>query len=1291
MSQSFPDQLYLDRIRVSLWRRGTHGSAAVMVGAGMSLNAQPRGAASGRFPYWSDLAKTVVDHLYPAHGEANSVHREQALQQVHATSGFLRLAQEYETAFGREALERLIADAVPDLRFEPGDLHKRLLALPWSDVFTTNWDTLLERAATHVVDRHYDVVRTAADIPGSARPRIVKLHGTLPAIRPLIFTEDDFRTYPVRFAPFVNLAQQSMMESIFCLIGFSGDDPNFLYWAGWVRDHLRDYAPSIYLVGWLDLSPPRRRMLEKRGVVPIDLAHLSLPSGVSWPEETRHQRTLEWFLWSLEAAEPFRKTDWPVAPNRRALQPPAYLPDLLVESTGYPRRESIGPQNSPNVEELRSTLEVWRHNRHLYPGWLVAPHSARSRLWRYTEDWIPVVLELLPALAPTEQIEVLEELNWRLETSLVPLIAELVEVISGAVSVVDPLGSHRDLRYQWVRLLVALLRAAREVDDDSAFERWAEALIPHQPDYSWLKPRIAFERSLLGLARLDHAAVERALDDLETDADDVFWKIRKAGILAELGKTEESFRLAREALPEIRQQLSHGMADIPTLSREGWAMVLAEGFMSYPHPRRPGLDVNSRSTVPRGLEPRERAARRWEVLQHHGCDAREELYETRRVLEEKIPEREPEIIVKLGFDPWHRTRIGQGPSWSSGRGWKHLSGLQAKRLVEEIGLPPIIDFYDLAKSLLRRAAIWLAEPAPGPALGAILRASDYEEDEVFDDFFNRCRIAQLADYQVDALVKRVGRALDYGVLRAAAAMTEKDHERSTYWVSRMRVAVEVLSRLVLRLEGEKAEQVLDRALNFYNLPLFRKHHWLIKPLGHLFSRTLKALDSERIRTRLIQFLALPLPSEGDFRTDSPRDWPDPFLLAAEHLNEAPLELIGVPEWDQIINRLIDAVASTPLLHPRWPAMKRLDVLLLRWGMLTEEQKERLGEALWRHRPPNGVFPEGTELFDFAFIMLPAPDLGIAEELFRQRHLTVLQAPHSLLPTESFQNLVGVAEMQRQGRINLTLSTAQIEQILEGILAVWRSGQLRRAVEDPHAWYTPFDREDYREALTEALGKVILPRLEPASPQIDEAVEMIADLRNLSFPTEATYPALIRLRPDLLPDLCDRLRQSLVSSEREQAEAGVEAVWWWLREGRHMDLVEPPPDLVREIAIAVSMRRPSLQHALRAAEWILRNSVVIEADRFARLVAEGLGYLLPAACYEAGLTRQPTPSFKPTEITEIRILCVKVALALEHAGFGDLHSVGEWIREGQNDPFPEVRHVLTIETTLPESGSAMPSS
>jgi hypothetical protein len=1293
MGNGFPDQPYLDRIRASLWRRGPHGNAAVMVGAGMSLNARPRAAGSARFPTWSDLARTVVEHLYP---ESSSPHRKEALEQARATSGFLRVALEYETAFGPEALERLIEEAVPDLRFEPGDLHQRLLMLPWSDVFTTNWDTLLERAATRIVDRHYHVVRTAADIPASVRPRIVKLHGTLSVARPLIFTEEDFRTYPVRFAPFVNLAQQSMMESVFCLVGFSGDDPNFLYWSGWVRDHLKDYAPRIYLVGWLDLPPQSRRMLERRGVVAVDLAKLPVP-GPRWPEETREQRAVEWFLKSLEDAEPYKEIAWPEVRDRRARDAPSYLPRVPVEESGFPRAEPAGPDAAPDVLELRRAVEVWRHNRRLYPGWIVAPPFARRSLWSRTQQWLPAVLDLLPGLPPAEAIEVLEELNWRLETSLVPLTAKLVLAIGNALAAVDPFalpvmgpisqgGSEGTLRQRWVALGAALLRAAREEDDDAAFARWANAVIPHLPDHPWLRPRMAYERCLLGLYRLDHAAVERSLDDLDTAAGDVFWKVRKAAILAELGKTEEAFRLAREALSEIRQQLGHSCLDIPTLSRESWAMVLAEGFRFYPRPREPVQDLNSPPSARRGLEPPESAARRWEVLQRHGCDAREDHWETLRLLLSEPPQPEPEIVEGRDFDPWQRTRIAHGLRWSSDADWEHLPGLQAKRLVEEAGLPPVVDHYDLAKTLLLRTAVWLAAVAPGAAMAGILRVSDYEEDETFDGFFNRSRVGLLGESQIHALVERASRALDYGVPRAAAAMTEGNGQRASYWAGRTRVAVELLSRITLRLDGERAERILHRALDYYQLPLFRQHAWLSKPLGHLFARVLAVLEPSRIESQLTRLLALPLNGEGDFRPQG-SDWPDPFQLAAGRLGETPPALPSVPEWNQAIDRLLAAAAITPVPFPRWPAIHRLRHLL-DWGLLTEQQETALGQAVWRFRLLGSGFPEGPWPpmgLDFIFLFLPSPEEGIAERLFRERYLTGrCFPPDGLPPVGWFHNLLGAAERRPRRGVGLTIECDDASHVLGLLLAAWRAGQLRQALADPGEWPSPFHFEEYWRGFAGALGRVILPRLDPLSSQIAEVVQMISDLRGLEVPVEATYPALASFRPELLPELSDRLRQSLASSRRAQADAGVEAVWWWLEEGRRLGLADPPGDLVREIAIAVSMRRPSLQQAFRAAEWMLRNEIVSESERFARLVAEGLGYLLEEARYEAALARRAKPGMGPTDITEVRILCVRMALALEHAGFGELHAVGEWIRQAQSDPFPEVRSALGTRDKAPST-------
>lgn len=68
------------------------------------------------------------------------------------------LAQEVEISFGRTKLDTILKDSIPDKDYSPSNLHKDLLNLSWRDVFTTNYDTLLERTADMVTDRRYTVV-----------------------------------------------------------------------------------------------------------------------------------------------------------------------------------------------------------------------------------------------------------------------------------------------------------------------------------------------------------------------------------------------------------------------------------------------------------------------------------------------------------------------------------------------------------------------------------------------------------------------------------------------------------------------------------------------------------------------------------------------------------------------------------------------------------------------------------------------------------------------------------------------------------------------------------------------------------------------------------------------------------------------------------------------------------------------------------------------------------------------------------------------------------------------------
>ena len=294
--------------------------ASVMVGSGLSRNAQKTLFDTRDMPTWTEIAEAFFAQLYPEATDGGPILPNATTPTV---DNVLRLAQEYETAFGRSELYRLLDQLIRDVDYTPGEIHTRLLKLPWRDVFTTNWDTLIERARANTIEYPYRVVQSTRQLSIVGHPRIIKLHGSFPSQFPLIITEEDYRTYPAKFAPFVNTVQQAMMETVFILIGFSGNDPNFLSWSGWVRDNLGDAAPKIYLAGWLGLSPHRRRMLEARGVVPIDVANH--PKATRWPERLQHVYATEWLLYTLQPSSVYDETTWPSPPQVEEVQ----IPDIL--------------------------------------------------------------------------------------------------------------------------------------------------------------------------------------------------------------------------------------------------------------------------------------------------------------------------------------------------------------------------------------------------------------------------------------------------------------------------------------------------------------------------------------------------------------------------------------------------------------------------------------------------------------------------------------------------------------------------------------------------------------------------------------------------------------------------------------------------------------------------------------------------------------------------------------------------------------------------------------------------
>ncbi|MDO8938751.1 MAG: SIR2 family protein [Methylicorpusculum sp.] len=384
MISKLPDFPAIKKLAEVLWQQDVkkHG-AAIIIGAGFSRCSSKHVDGARKLPLWKDFAKKLACELDDANKDL-------------AFSDPLRLAEEYRAYFGQAALNDLIRAEIHDEAWQPGAMHYELLSLPWSEVMTTNWDTLLERAAQNVHSQIYGVVSKQSDLSSIRSPRIVKLHGSIGVTEQFIVAQEDYRKYPENFAAFVNFARQVFIENELCLLGFSGDDPNFLQWAGWVRDNLANHSRRIYLVGSLKLSASKRKLLESINIAPVDLWNAVKDID---DHDLRHHKAIELFLKELLNLKPKPKHEWK----------PTQLVRQQINHEDHSRQFNE-PVYAASL--LESQIEILRRDREAYPGWFVCPPELQWRIQSQLSDPRPNIDNITP-LEQSSKEKLLYELAWQ--------------------------------------------------------------------------------------------------------------------------------------------------------------------------------------------------------------------------------------------------------------------------------------------------------------------------------------------------------------------------------------------------------------------------------------------------------------------------------------------------------------------------------------------------------------------------------------------------------------------------------------------------------------------------------------------------------------------------------------------------------------------------------------------------------------------------------------------------------------------------------------------------------------
>ena len=712
--------------------------AAVMIGAGFSKNADKISSTDKWFKNWNELSDMFYETVYGNAGPGKEYNSS------------LRLAQEVEITVGRPKLENILKEAVPDEDYGPSEVYTKLMELPWRDVFTTNYDTLLERAADKVSKRRYNVVVNQEDLVNSNdAPRILKLHGSFPSQRPFIITEEDYRTYPIKFAAMVNTVQQALLENVFCMIGFSCEDPNFLSWIGWIHDNLgKSSSQKIYMISIEHISEAKQKLLFDKNIIVVDLQEL-------YPEKEIPERLKSFFE------------------NLRKLIEEKDKKDQWFDLSEI----AISAENS--FEEKTKKLKVLNNS---YPGWVFLPWKMKYKVNRVLEElddeWdFFAKKEKLVDISFSMQIEYMYEYVKFLNIVGRPIILETAEKFWDILENSKEKEEKTEYKIQYIYL--QLLRAYRELADWEKYDLCRAKILESTLKYEE-KQFLYSNDWWMKMYRFKDVNLIDLLNKWDLAQGDLYWPIIKSSMYAIAGEKVKGEQILGEILPKIRQQLVKN-------SKDEYLCSIEECIVSLLNFMRQGdwqvnLDAEMEACIQTGDV-------NWWGENEEYCSH----------LNEK-EDKKPETSVQTNYDLsiTYTSHMGRCNS-------KIYYALDYLRFLEQTGHPFRIQMVTNTKGF-QRVIETLYLYYPQWCLIQILIAQNEKE---LDMLFGRNKLSGMTQEEVDNCIQEYIKALD---LVSKNIKPENANWSTSVYDNSAKILPQIISRLCYKCSIEILDQILDYML-----------------------------------------------------------------------------------------------------------------------------------------------------------------------------------------------------------------------------------------------------------------------------------------------------------------------------------------------------------------------------------------------------------------------------------------------------------------------------------------------
>ena len=680
---------------------------------------------------------------------------------------------------------------------------------------------------------------------------------------------------------------------------------------------------------------------------------------------------------------------------------------------------------------------------------------------------------------------------------------------------------------------LALMSLARRDFDRSKFEGWIESLLHLYNDDQDVLYRIYHERCLWAIYSLDFEALEDLLNNWRTEDCDPVWKMRKSAFLFEIGQDDAAEKLIGAALAETRKD-PDGDLTLAAPSREGWAMWSALKLKDFD----------------RTAENRSTPFNRWGELTRLKCNAFMEIrHYTEAITGNQEKRSGPPFDLGVEESP--------GISFSNAEYDQWVAAHSAIRLTEVAGLPPYNQDLGVASNILGLAAEKLSTEEPELAARLVLRISKYDKDNTLKYVLSRTRVATMPTYSVKSLVESCLIAIEYALPRIFDVNTGL---RKIFWVERLRVFMEVLSRLVVRLEAEIVQAVFKKALKWYENSRIAGDSLLHGPMRNIFKRSWETLPESHRINHVLDILSTPICGMDGFT--APSDYYlDPGELLWSKLISPPRTHQNESRWQEIVSLVVRGLSAGKEARMR-ASVRMVAVVLM--DRITSDEKLRMTLALWgKDYASHTDLPSDTRLEDWSFLRLPEPEPGIAEQRFRQKWLNseVLSKESNFSLDDILWNIGSAISELKDEQNQLTFSESECDYL--ATLVTWWS-ETQALPPEQRLPIQAFIQRDYEENVRKSIAglKWVLLETQVLEPTAKKLYEKVQTLERFNVPLLGLAAGLIKALPECFDQIVLSMKKGLASEEDRLARDAASGLWFWLQVAKEnsQDKISHPPTI-----------------------------------------------------------------------------------------------------------------------------------